>query len=103
MMPAPECWLNLAGPDVLRCIPESGLDVILSPGRLGLLEQGRDTIDKVWFCILVAVCLQTAWLSPPVALSGVVAAGSAATVAEERRPGPQGVALASRRPANRLS
>ncbi len=26
-------------------------------------------IDKVWFCILVAVCLQTAWLSPPVALS----------------------------------
>ena len=42
MMPAPERWLNLAGPDVLRCIPESGLDVILSPGRLGLLEQGRD-------------------------------------------------------------
>ncbi len=26
-------------------------------------------IDLVWFCILVAVCLQTAWLSPPVALS----------------------------------
>lgn len=26
-------------------------------------------IDKVWFCTLVAVCLQTAWLSPPVALS----------------------------------
>lgn len=26
-------------------------------------------IDKIWFCILVAVCLQTAWLSPPVALS----------------------------------
>ena len=23
----------------------------------------------VWFAILVAVCLQTAWLSPPVALS----------------------------------
>ena len=78
-MPAPECWLNLAGADVLRSIPESGLDVILSPGRLGLLEQGRDTIDKVWFCILVAVCLQTAWQSPPVALSGVaaVAAGGA--------------------------
>jgi tripartite ATP-independent transporter DctM subunit len=26
-------------------------------------------IDVVWFCTLVAVCLQTAWLSPPVALS----------------------------------
>ena len=26
-------------------------------------------IDLVWFCTLVAVCLQTAWLSPPVALS----------------------------------
>ena len=26
-------------------------------------------IDMVWFCTLVAVCLQTAWLSPPVALS----------------------------------
>ena len=26
-------------------------------------------IDIVWFCTLVAVCLQTAWLSPPVALS----------------------------------
>jgi tripartite ATP-independent transporter DctM subunit len=26
-------------------------------------------IDLTWFCILVAVCLQTAWLSPPVALS----------------------------------
>ncbi len=26
-------------------------------------------IDMVWFAILVAVCLQTAWLSPPVALS----------------------------------
>ncbi|MEO8485909.1 MAG: TRAP transporter large permease subunit [Betaproteobacteria bacterium] len=25
--------------------------------------------DVVWFCTLVAVCLQTAWLSPPVALS----------------------------------
>ena len=25
--------------------------------------------DIVWFCTLVAVCLQTAWLSPPVALS----------------------------------
>ena len=26
-------------------------------------------IDLVYFCTLVAVCLQTAWLSPPVALS----------------------------------
>jgi tripartite ATP-independent transporter DctM subunit len=26
-------------------------------------------IDLVWFSILVAVCLQTAWLSPPVALA----------------------------------
>jgi tripartite ATP-independent transporter DctM subunit len=26
-------------------------------------------IDKLWFCTLVAVCMQTAWLSPPVALS----------------------------------
>ena len=26
-------------------------------------------IDLVWFCTLVAVTLQTAWLSPPVALS----------------------------------
>jgi TRAP-type mannitol/chloroaromatic compound transport system permease large subunit len=26
-------------------------------------------VDMVWFAILVAVCLQTAWLSPPVALS----------------------------------
>jgi tripartite ATP-independent transporter DctM subunit len=26
-------------------------------------------IDKIWFATLVAVCMQTAWLSPPVALS----------------------------------
>jgi len=26
-------------------------------------------IDLVWFCTLVGVCLQTAWMSPPVALS----------------------------------
>ena len=31
-----------------------------------LLEQN---VDMLWFAILVAVCLQTAWLSPPVALS----------------------------------
>ena len=27
------------------------------------------SIDLIWFCTLVAVTLQTAWLSPPVALS----------------------------------
>ncbi|NNK78504.1 MAG: TRAP transporter large permease subunit, partial [Litoreibacter sp.] len=26
-------------------------------------------VNMLWFAILVAVCLQTAWLSPPVALS----------------------------------
>ena len=31
-----------------------------------LIELG---VDMLWFAILVAVCLQTAWLSPPVALS----------------------------------
>ncbi|RMD95645.1 MAG: TRAP transporter large permease subunit [Alphaproteobacteria bacterium] len=31
-----------------------------------LVEMG---VDMLWFAILVAVCLQTAWLSPPVALS----------------------------------
>ena len=25
--------------------------------------------DKLWYCMLVAVTLQTSWLSPPVALS----------------------------------
>jgi TRAP-type mannitol/chloroaromatic compound transport system permease large subunit len=35
-----------------------------------LLPVIRDLkIDLVWFCTLVAVNLQTAWLSPPVALS----------------------------------
>ncbi|MEO0637443.1 MAG: TRAP transporter large permease subunit [Pseudomonadota bacterium] len=34
------------------------------------LDIGMPTEDlKLWFAILVAVCLQTAWLSPPVALS----------------------------------
>ncbi|WP_245622334.1 TRAP transporter large permease [Litoreibacter arenae] len=36
---------------------------ILSPVLLEL------QVDMLWFAILVAVCLQTAWLSPPVALS----------------------------------
>lgn len=34
-------------------------------------------IDKVWFSILVAVTLQTAWLSPPVALSAYFLKGVA--------------------------
>ncbi|MGE0798723.1 MAG: TRAP transporter large permease subunit [Lautropia sp.] len=41
--------------------------LIVMPILLPLVDQMQ--IDKVWFCILVAVCLQTAWLSPPVALS----------------------------------
>jgi tripartite ATP-independent transporter DctM subunit len=41
--------------------------LIVIPILLPLVE--KLGIDKVWFCILVAVCLQTAWLSPPVALS----------------------------------
>ena len=34
-------------------------------------------VDMVWFAILVAVCLQTAWLSPPVALSAYFLKGVA--------------------------
>ncbi|CAG0998109.1 C4-dicarboxylate TRAP transporter large permease protein DctM [Burkholderiales bacterium] len=34
-------------------------------------------VDIVWFCTLVAVCLQTAWLSPPVALSAYFLKGVA--------------------------
>jgi len=34
-------------------------------------------IDLVWFCTLVAVCLQTAWMSPPVALSAYFLKGAA--------------------------
>jgi len=41
--------------------------LIVMPILLPLVD--KLGIDKVWFCILVAVCLQTAWLSPPVALS----------------------------------
>jgi tripartite ATP-independent transporter DctM subunit len=41
--------------------------LIVVPILLPLVEQLG--IDKIWFCTLVAVCLQTAWLSPPVALS----------------------------------
>ena len=35
-------------------------------------------IDLVWFCTLVAVCLQTAWLSPPVALERLLHQGCGA-------------------------
>ena len=41
--------------------------LIVMPILLPLVE--KLGIDLVWFCTLVAVCLQTAWLSPPVALS----------------------------------
>ena len=41
--------------------------LIVIPILLPAIEQLG--VDLVWFCTLVAVCLQTAWLSPPVALS----------------------------------
>ena len=41
--------------------------VIILPIFMPMLEALK--VDKVWFCILVAVMLQTCWLSPPVALS----------------------------------
>jgi tripartite ATP-independent transporter DctM subunit len=41
--------------------------LIVVPILLPLVQ--KSGIDLVWFCTLVAVCLQTAWLSPPVALS----------------------------------
>jgi tripartite ATP-independent transporter DctM subunit len=41
--------------------------LIVVPIMLPLVQ--KLGIDKVWFCTLVAVCMQTAWLSPPVALS----------------------------------
>jgi len=41
--------------------------LIVVPILLPLIKQMN--IDLIWFCTLVAVCLQTAWLSPPVALS----------------------------------
>ncbi len=41
--------------------------LIVVPIFLPLLT--KMNVDLVWFCTLVAVCLQTAWLSPPVAMS----------------------------------
>ncbi len=41
--------------------------LIVVPIMLPLVQ--KLGIDLIWFCTLVAVCLQTAWLSPPVALS----------------------------------
>ena len=41
--------------------------LIVVPIMLPLVQ--KLGIDLVWFATLVAVCLQTAWLSPPVALS----------------------------------
>ena len=40
-------------------------------------------IDLIWFCTLVAVTLQTAWLSPPVALSAYFLEGRGAAVGAE--------------------
>ena len=41
--------------------------LVVVPIFLPLIKQMN--IDMLWFSTLVAVCLQTAWLSPPVALS----------------------------------
>ncbi len=41
--------------------------LIVVPILLPVVRQLQ--VDLVWFCTLVAVNLQTAWLSPPVALS----------------------------------
>ena len=41
--------------------------LIVIPIFMPLIQELQ--IDLVWFCTLVAICLQTAWLSPPVALS----------------------------------
>jgi len=41
--------------------------LIVIPILLPIVQKAG--IDLIWFCTLVAVCLQTAWLSPPVALS----------------------------------
>jgi tripartite ATP-independent transporter DctM subunit len=41
--------------------------LIVVPILLPIVQKAG--IDLIWFCTLIAVCLQTAWLSPPVALS----------------------------------
>jgi len=41
--------------------------VIIVPIFMPILEALK--VDMVWFCIVLAVMLQTCWLSPPVALS----------------------------------
>ena len=48
----------------LEWVPIVLIDI---PIFMPLIEELQ--IDLVWFCTLVAICLQTAWLSPPVALS----------------------------------
>ena len=48
----------------LDCVP---IVLIVLPIMLPLVQSLG--FDLIWFCTLVAVCLQTAWLSPPVALS----------------------------------
>jgi len=49
--------------------------LIFIPNLLPVIDQFG--YDKVWFGILVAVTLQTAWLSPPVALSAYFLKGVA--------------------------
>ena len=56
--------------------------LILIPLMMPIVEAMH--YDKLWFCLVVAVTLQTSWLSPPVALScyfikGSIPTGSSAT------------------------
>ena len=48
--------------------------LILIPLLLPVVEAMQ--YDKLWFCMLVAVTLQTSWLSPPVALSAYFIKGA---------------------------
>jgi TRAP-type mannitol/chloroaromatic compound transport system permease large subunit len=58
----------LGGP--LEWIP---IVLVMVPIVLPVVKQMG--IDLLWFCILVAVTLQSAWLSPPLALSAVFLKG----------------------------
>ena len=75
-----EALLNLSLPPTIMLHPDPGVIFVLGwplewvpivlivvPILLPLVQ--KLGIDLIWFCTLVAVCLQTAWLSPPVALS----------------------------------
>lgn len=48
--------------------------LILVPLLMPVVEAMQ--YDKLWFCLIVAVTLQTSWLSPPVALSAYFIKGS---------------------------